>query len=247
MLEVKNLSFAVHGKKILRDVSVSFPQGKLSVILGPNGSGKSTLLSFLGRERICSHRVFLAGRDVAEIPDPAYARLVSMMTQRQEGTADFRVSHAVLMGRFPCKGRYDDYSEEDVRIAGESMAAAGILALKDRSLLALSGGELQRVRIARAFAQRASVMLFDEPTNHLDVKHKLFFLNRLKEESATSICVLHDISLAARFSEFLVVMKAGRCVAKGPTRSVLSGALLEDVFEVPFVSFQSGGISYWNY
>lgn len=244
---VKDLSFSTGGKAILKHISLSFAEGRFTAIVGPNGSGKSTLLSFLGRARYTRGCVFLRGEDIADIPLAQYARHVAMLTQERAAVPDFSVAHAVLMGRYPHKKKYADYTEEDVRIAKESMDEVGILPLRDRSLCSLSGGEFQRVRIARMLAQRTEIMLLDEPTNHLDVKHKVFLLRRLKELQRTSVCVLHDLSLAARFADDIVVMKDGRCMAFGETARIMHAALLEDVFEVPFIRFEKDGTVYWNY
>ncbi len=243
----KDLSYSIGGVPILQDISLSFRENAFTTILGPNGSGKSTLLSFLSGLRTSAGHVFLEGRDIAGIPRLEYARQVSMLSQEHASLPDFSVAHAVLMGRFPYKKPYGDYTKEDERIAHESMEEAGIPHLAGRTLKSLSGGEFQRVRIARVLAQRTPIMLFDEPTNHLDVKHKVFLLQRLRALRRTTICVLHDISLAAQYADAVAILKGGRCIAFGRTADILEEALLEKVFEVPFLRFERDGKTYWNY
>ena len=247
MFTVKKLTYEIEGHKILSDIQADFPKNRLTAVTGPNGSGKSTLLSFLSRDRRSSNTVFLNDRDIAEIDGREYARMVAMLPQQREMTADFFVRDVVVMGRFPYKEKFHDYTEEDRRIAASAMEQAGISSMANRKLSHLSGGEIQRVMIAKTLAQRAEVVLMDEPTNHLDVKYKIALMKTLRSYEGTVIMVLHDLSLAVEYCDNVILMKAGKIVKQGHSGEVLEPSLLQEIFEVPFVRYEINGRTYLNY
>mgnify|MGYP000581075349 CR=1 FL=1 len=247
MLSVKNLSFAIDGKTILDDVSVDFAVGKITAILGANGSGKSTLMSFLGKNRASRGRVFFSGEDICAITPHAYALKAAMLPQQRETIADFAVEDVVVMGRFPYKRQFRDYTDADYEIARTAMRQVGIEAMAKRRIGSMSGGEIQRVMIAKVLAQTPELILMDEPTNHLDVRYKVALMKTLRVYGGTIILVLHDLSLAAQYADRVVVMKAGRIRAAGETAAVMHTELLEEIFGVPFVRFEKDGRVYLNY
>ena len=247
MLSVRNLSFAVGDKTILHDVSVNFAEGKITAILGANGSGKSTLMSFLGKNRAAPGHIFLCGKDVSGIPSHAYAQRAAMLPQQRETIADFTVEDVVVMGRFPYKRQFRDYTEADYEIAQSAMREVGIEVMARRRIGSMSGGEIQRVMIAKVLAQRPELILMDEPTNHLDVRYKVALMNTLRTYGGTIILVLHDLSLAAQYADRVVVMKHGRIREEGDTADVMRTELLEEIFGVPFVRFEKDGRVYLNY
>ena len=247
MLTVKNLHCQVQDKEILKDVSASFPKGKITAIVGPNGCGKSTLMSFLCKARQAQSAVFLEGRDVAEITAAEYAQRVAMMPQQREVMADLKVRDIVVMGRFPFKQRFQDYSDKDYELAAQAMENAGVTGLADRHIGRLSGGEVQRVLIAKTFAQQPELILLDEPTNHLDVKYKVQLMRDLRAYGGTVVLVLHDLSLVVQYCDEVLVMTDGRPVCQGKAGEVMKPELLEQVFGVPFVSFEQAGHVYLNY
>ena len=247
IIEVKDLSFAVDGKKILNGVNATFGEGKITAIIGANGCGKSTLMSFLGKTRRSVNAVFFRGEDVDKIPAERYALQVSVLPQRQKMVADFRVEDVVVMGRFPYKKKFRDYTAEDRRIARKAMESVGIVDMAQRKLSRMSGGEVQRVLIAKALAQEPELILMDEPTNHLDVKYKIALMRTLQACGRTVIIVLHDLSLAIQYCDDVVVMAAGRVLTQGSARAIMQPDLLEKVFGVPFVKFERAGRTYINY
>lgn len=247
IIEVRSLSYVVDGKKILDGVNATFAEGKITAIIGANGSGKSTLLSFLSKTRRSVGNVFFKGQDVDSIPAARYALEVSVLPQRQRMVADFRVEDVVLMGRFPYKKKFRDYSETDRLVARRAMQSVGIEGMARRKLGRMSGGEIQRVLIAKALAQEPELILMDEPTNHLDVKYKLALMKTLQAYGRTVIIVLHDLSLASRFCDAVVVMAAGKVLTQGEASEIMQPALLEEVFGVPFVTFERDGRVYIGY
>lgn len=247
MLTVKDLSYRIGEQEILKDVQAHFRQGRMTAIVGPNGSGKSTLLSFLSRDKPSSGQVFLQGRDVSTIEANEYARLVAVLPQQRETIADFMVKDVVVMGRFPYKQGFRDYTEEDRRIAAEAMEQAGVSSMAERRISHMSGGEIQRVMIAKTLAQRSQLVLLDEPTNHLDVKYKLALMKTLQAYEGTVVMVLHDLSLAVAFCHDVIMMKKGSIVKQGAAGEVLEPGLLQEVFGVPFVRYEHEGRIYLNY
>ena len=247
IIEVKNLSYVIGEKKILDDVSVGFAAGKITAIIGANGSGKSTLMSFLSKTRRSKNSVCFKGRDVDKISAESYALQVSVLPQQQKMVADFRVEDVVVMGRFPYKKKFRDYTVEDRRIARKAMESVGIIDMAGRKLSQMSGGEIQRVLIAKALAQEPELILMDEPTNHLDVKYKIALMQTLQAYGKTVIIVLHDLSLAIQYCDNVVVMAAGRVLTHGAAKEIMQPELLEKIFGVPFVKFEREGRTYINY
>lgn len=247
IIEVRNLSYVIGEKKILDNVNATFTEGKITAIIGANGSGKSTLMSFLSKTRRSTNAVYFKGQDVAEIPAERYALQVSVLPQRQKMIADFRVEDVVVMGRFPYKKKFRDYTKDDRRIARKAMESVGITDMAERKLSQMSGGEIQRVLIAKALAQEPELILMDEPTNHLDVKYKIALMRTLQAYGKTVIIVLHDLSLAIQYCDEVIVMAGGRVLTQGIAREIMQPDLLEEIFGVPFVKFERDGRTYINY
>lgn len=237
LLVVQGLSYAAGEKQILDSLSFSLKEGCVTGIVGPNGCGKSTLLSHLSR-RIPSRRcVKYRGTPIERFSPAAYAREVAVLVQQGRGLSDaLSAEEVVLMGRYPFKDWLGGYTEKDRIIAARALRWSGAEHLAKKRMGTLSGGERQRVRIARAFAQEPRLLLLDEPTNHLDAKHKLALMKRLRayRMQGTVFVVLHDLSLAARFCDEVIIMQRGRIFASGTARETLVPDLLEEVFEVPF-------------
>lgn len=247
IIEVRNLSYIIGAKKILDNVNATFAEGKITAIIGANGSGKSTLMSFLSKTRRSENAVYFRGQDVSEISAERYALQVSVLPQRQKMVADFRVEDVVVMGRFPYKKKFRDYTAEDKKIARKAMESVGIIDMAERKLSQMSGGEIQRVLIAKALAQEPELILMDEPTNHLDVKYKIALMKTLQAYGKTVIIVLHDLSLAIQYCDDVIVMVSGRVLTQGTAREIMQPDLLEKIFGVPFVKFERGGRTYINY
>ena len=247
MFTVRNLTYRIGNQEILSEVQADFHKGRITAIVGPNGSGKSTLMSFLSRDKHSEGHVFLAGKDVSSIDTKDYARLVAVLPQQRETIADFLVKDVVVMGRFPYKQGFRDYTEEDRLIAARAMEQAGVSSMANRRISHMSGGEIQRVMIAKTLAQRAETVLLDEPTNHLDVKHKLALMRTLQNYAGTVVMVLHDLSLAVAYCHEVIVMKKGKIVKQGASKEVLQPDLLQEVFGVPFVRYAQEGRTYLNY
>lgn len=235
MLTVKHLSYSIHDKSILKDISLQIEEHTMTAIIGPNGCGKSTLLNHITGLHYSENTVFYKGQAIETIPRKQFAREIAVMIQQHNPTGDTMLAKdIVLMGRYPYKKQFMDYTEHDLTIAHEMMEKYGAVQYENTPLYQLSGGERQRVLIAKAFTQEPNLLLLDEPTNHLDIHHKINLMEELKKFTGTSIIILHDLNLAAQYCDNIIMMKHGEVVAHGSATEVMTPALLEEVFQVPF-------------
>ncbi|MEU8829005.1 ABC transporter ATP-binding protein [Streptomyces sp900116325] len=229
-LEIEGVTVEAAGARIVDDIHLTVESGAFVGLVGPNGSGKSTLLRCVYRAlRPAEGVVRLDGDDIHAMDSRAVARVLAVLPQESSAEFDFTVTEVVAMGRLPHRGRT---AVSDREICAEAMSRTGVTHLADRGFLALSGGEKQRVLIARALAQRPKVFVLDEPTNHLDIAHQLDVLSLVRGSGLTVLAALHDLNLAAAHCDLLYVVADGRVVASGPPRDVLQPALLADVFGV---------------
>ncbi len=232
-LDVKGASWAVAGAQILREVSLTCPSGSFVGVIGPNGSGKSSLLR-------CIYRVLEPTAGVITVDDQNVwrmsardmARRAAVVLQESDGQFDFSVREMVLMGRAPHKHLLEGESAGDRAIADEALVRVGMASFRDRSFLTLSGGEKQRVLLARALAQQPSLLVLDEPTNHLDIRHQLELLDLIRDLGITTIAALHDLNLAAWYGDYLYALDRGAVVASGPVGTVLTPTLIRSLYGV---------------
>ena len=230
MIEVKNLSFAYGKREILRDVSFRAESGEIVGILGNNGAGKSTLVTCLNRIlKPKSGKIILNGKDAETLSKRELAQYISYVAQKNEQTQT-TVFDSVLLGRKP----YIKWSigQEDIAVCDEIIERVGLSEMKLRALDELSGGELQKVMLARALVQQPKVMLLDEPTSNLDPKNQYEMMKLVRqvadEKNITVLVVIHDLSLAMRFCDKFLLMKDGKVFIYGD-KSVLTD---ENIFPV---------------
>lgn len=243
MYIVNHLSFSYPNKSVLHDITVQFPENKITAIIGPNGCGKSTLLKHLSKSIHSKDSITLNSEPLESINSSRFAKSVAILSQMHDAMIDdFLVKDIVLMGRYPHKTRFGNYTKQDVSIAQSYMEHIGITHLADEQVQHLSGGELQRAFIAKALTQEPTILLLDEPTNHLDLKYKLALMKELQHFEGTVIVVLHDIQLAATYCDNIVLMNKGRIIKTGTPQEVLTPELLAPVFEIPFTTTLENGI-----
>ena len=229
-LDIDGVTVEAAGNRIVDDIRLSVDSGAFVGLVGPNGSGKSTLLRCVYRAlRPVAGAVRLDGDAVHDMDARAAARVLAALPQESSAEFDFTVAEVVAMGRLPHRGRT---AASDREICVEAMRRTGVGHLAERGFLALSGGEKQRVLIARALAQQPKVLVLDEPTNHLDIAHQLDVLSLVRASGLTALAALHDLNLAAAHCDLLHVISGGRIVASGPPHDVLQPALLAEVFGV---------------
>jgi iron complex transport system ATP-binding protein len=223
----------------LAGVSLDARPGALTAIVGPNGSGKSTLVrALIGRVGLVRGAIRIDNSPVDAMTRDALARRVAVVTQREELAFPLDVSDYVGLGRFPHLGVWRTAEARDRRAIDESMDTAGVAGLRDRGIDALSGGEWQRVRLARALAQGGDAMVLDEPTAFLDVAHEMAvfeLLYRLARAGQAVLLVSHQLNLVARFADHMVLLHHGRIEAAGPPDAVMRADILERVYEWPLV------------
>ncbi|MFJ2236582.1 ABC transporter ATP-binding protein [Streptomyces sp. NPDC087859] len=229
-LDIEDVTVEIAGARIVDDLRLAVDSGAFVGLVGPNGSGKSTLLRCVYRAlRPSGGVVRLDGQDVHAMPARDTARVLAALPQESSAEFDFTVAEVVAMGRLPHRDRT---AAADAEICAEAMGRTGVEHLAERGFLALSGGEKQRVLIARALAQRPRVLVLDEPTNHLDIAHQLDVLSLVRASGVTVLAALHDLNLAAAHCDVLYVIADGRVVASGSPHDVLQPDLLAEVFGV---------------
>jgi iron complex transport system ATP-binding protein len=242
MISADAVSFAYDRGLVLDDVGLSVDPGAMVGLIGPNGSGKTTLLRTLYASLTPrAGLVTLDGDDVSRLGPRELARRLSVVVQDGAGELPITVAEMVLLGRSPHLTMFQRPLAEDHRVAASALRQVGARHLADRVFAGLSGGEKQRVLIARAIAQGADHLLLDEPTNHLDIRYQHEVLHLVRRLETTSVVVLHDLNLAARYCDHLVLLEAGRVVAAGSPDEVLAPEVLEPVYGIAVRRLRDGG------
>ncbi|MEE4353526.1 MAG: ABC transporter ATP-binding protein [Desulfatiglans sp.] len=231
----KDLTHAYGDLIVLKGLSFSVPLGDFFIVIGPNGSGKSTLMKTLsGIEKSMKGRVEILGRSIQSYSRKALARIMAYVPQMAPVDFPFTVKEVVLMGRAPHLGILGFEQERDFEIAAQAMSFTGVEDLQNRRMDQLSGGEIQRVFIARAICQEPRIVVLDEPTASLDLAHQVRIMDlmeRLKEEKAvTVVMVSHDVNLAAMYGDHLLLIKEGEVVSLGTPSEVLRYDILEEAY-----------------
>ncbi|WP_331460775.1 ABC transporter ATP-binding protein [Arthrobacter sp. zg-Y769] len=233
MIVAEGLSFNYGDIRVIDGVDLRTHEGRVLGLIGPNGSGKTTLLRILyGSLAPAAGTVTVDGQPLARLKPREAARSLSVVTQESDTESTMTVGEMVLLGRGPHLGPFERTGDQDHTIATNSLAKVGILHLGPRNFARLSGGERKRVLIARALAQQGTHMLLDEPTNHLDIRYQHEVLSLLSGLGSSSIVVLHDLNLAARYCDYLLLLDHGRVAAYGTVDEVLDPLLLESVYGV---------------
>ena len=237
-----------------RDVVVRYPRavqpavdglsfearrGAITALVGPNGSGKSTLVGALLRlQPHASGAIAIDAVALGDMDRRAFARAVAVVTQREALVFPLPVREYVALGRYPHEGAWRAAGPADDAAVGRAIGLAGVEPLADRRTHELSGGEWQRVRIARALAQGGDALVLDEPTTFLDIAHEMAMFElfaRLAREGMAILLVSHQLNLVARFADAMVLLDRGRVAAAGPPASVMQAAVLEPVYDWPLV------------
>ncbi|WP_213450104.1 ABC transporter ATP-binding protein [Rhizomonospora bruguierae] len=232
-LSVAGASVEIDTIPIVTRADFDVAAGEKVGLVGPNGSGKTTLLRAIYRSvRLVRGAVFLDGRDVIELRQREIARRAALVAQETVADFDFSVEEVVALGRAPHQRAFDRESAADRHAIAEGLERVGMASYRTRAFATLSGGEKQRVLLARALAQETDLLLLDEPTNHLDIAAALDLLGLVRSLNLSTLCVLHDLNLAAAYCDRVCVLSAGRVVAVGPPAEVLTESLIHDVFGV---------------
>lgn len=230
-LQDLNVSFAE--KNILKGISLYVSDNKFTGLIGPNGCGKSTLLK-------CIYRVlapdagfiYIDEKKLQDYTLKETAKKQAVLAQHNFYNFDFEVIDVVLMGRSPYKKNLENDTDEDYAFAISSLKTVGMENFMHSNFSQLSGGEQQRVMLARALTQNTPCLILDEPTNHLDIKYQLQLLNIIKDRKLTVIAAIHDLNIAAMYCDEIIAMKNGTVLTIGPPDAVLTSKIIYELFEV---------------
>jgi iron complex transport system ATP-binding protein len=243
-ISIKNAEYRYGQGFHLRPVNVEIESGTFMVLIGPNGSGKSTLFSLInGVLKPLRGSVEVGSRPVASIPAKERARMMGMVPQVNKISFDYSVEEIVAMGRYPYQGFFSGESGEDRAVIEKVIDRLDLKKFRDRPVQSLSGGEYQRVLLARVLVQQTHILLLDEPGNHLDLKHQTLLLGLLREEvnnGKTVVAVLHDLNQAMLYADKGILLNEGECVGMGKPSEFLNTSLIKDVFEVSLREYHNG-------
>ncbi len=248
MLKVSNLAYSVNDTTILDDVSIAINKGEFVGIIGPNGSGKSTLI-----RNICKHvtpnkgEISVCDMDINSISNKKLAAMLSLVSQENETPFDFTVFDVLQMGRYHKKGLFEAQNDEDKLIIRDALDKVGLNNFEKRSFLSLSGGEKQRVLIARALVQDTNIIVLDEPTNHLDIGSVLSTLKMLRSSGKTIVVALHDLSIASKYCDRIYVLNGGAVICKGAPLDVINKDLIRELYNIECEVFNYKNNIYLNF
>ena len=238
-LEVNDVAVQIASRRIVEEVSLHVAPGEIVGLIGPNGSGKSTLLRSIYRLlKPVAGYVQLGSDDVWKLSAREAARRTAVVVQETPSDFEFTVAEVVEMGRTPHKGLLEADNQRDAQIVAEALRRVNMTAFAERSFNTLSGGEKQRVLVARALAQEPKLLVLDEPINHLDIRYQLELLNLVRSLGITTLVTLHDLNLAATYCHRLYLLADGKIVTAGTPEDVLTPAWVRDVYGVAAVSGQ---------
>jgi iron complex transport system ATP-binding protein len=237
MIELQDITFSYDAARVIDGVTFSIDDGEFVGVIGPNGSGKTTLLKLLSKVlRPHSGTIKIKGKDISRISSRELARTIAVVPQESNVLFPFTVREIVLMGRYPHLSALSFEHRQDIDIADETMRTTDVAQFADRLITEVSGGEKQRVIIARALAQQPAAMLLDEPTAFLDIRHQIDVHELLKslneKRRMTILCISHDLNLAARYCKRLILLDHGRVAADGSPTDVLTPDNILRVFGV---------------
>jgi len=237
-MEIKELSFQYkNSPPIIKGLSTSFAEGKITTIIGPNGSGKSTLLGLMARNYTPNAgQIMIDGRELQSLKGKELARLIAVVHQQNDAPYDLTVERLVSYGRMPYRAMFSQETDEDRQAIAWALECTKLTEFRSRRLNELSGGQKQRAWIAMALAQKTSVLFLDEPTTFLDIYYQIELLDLVKElnevHGLTIVMVLHDVNQAVRYSDHIKVVKDGELIAEGEPEVVMTSELMKTVYDV---------------
>lgn len=251
MLEVKNVCCGYNGIDIVKQVSFNINRGENLCIVGPNGCGKSTLLKAISNLISFNGEIKLDGKNINALKRKELATKIALMTQSSNIQFPYTIFETVALGRYAhLNSIFSRLSKKDEEVINESLKMVGLLDIKNKLISELSGGQLQRVFLARAFSQDPEVILLDEPTNHLDLRCQIEILDYLKswakEKNKIVIAVLHDLNLVQNYGDRVLMLNDGVIKGNGNTKEVLNSDDLEEVYGIDIKTFMVRTLEKWK-
>lgn len=248
VLSVHELEYAVRGCKILKKVSLEVKEGEFVGVIGPNGSGKSTLLKNIYKIAVPDGgRIYVNGCDLAHMTNRQMAREIAVVAQENNTNFDFTVEEVVAMGRYPHKKMMEPLSDSDIAAVQQMVRTVEMEDFLKSSFLNLSGGEKQRVLIARALVQDTGLVVLDEPTNHLDVGSQIRTLQLMKNSGKTILAALHDLGIASKYCDRIYVMCEGKILCGGRPDEMINAELIEKLYGIHAEVFGHHGRTFIDY
>lgn len=252
MLTLKNVSAGYNGCDVISDISLNVTEGENLCIIGPNGCGKTTLIKAIAGIIPHSGSISIDGINTSSMKRADVAKRIAVMSQISSIYFSYTVYETVLLGRYlhMKSGAFREPSSKDVEYAQKCMKAVGILDLKNKQISTLSGGQLQRVYLARTLAQEPSIILLDEPTNHLDLKSQAELIDFLKlwskQEGNTVIGVLHDLNLTMKLADNVLLLNNGTAAAYGRPDEVVSSKMINEAYEMNVSEYMVDSLKFWQ-
>ena len=232
-IKTENVNVVLEDNNILKDINIEVDNKEVVGIIGPNGSGKSTLLKCIYRVLKPSNGIVKFDyADIKNISVKESSKKLAVLSQHNNYNFDFTVKEIVLMGRSPHKKFMERDNKEDYDIVNDALKKVDMMNFKDRNFQSLSGGEQQRVILARALAQQPKCLILDEPTNHLDIKYQLQLMRIVKSLNIKVIAAIHDLNIATMYCDKIYVLKDGKIVQYGTPKEILTPQLIKNVYEV---------------
>lgn len=252
MLSLKNVSAGYNGIDVISNINLNVSEGENLCILGPNGCGKTTLIKTIAG--IIPHRgtIKIDETNISSMKRTSVAKKIAVMSQISNIYFSYTVYETVLLGRYlHMKDKaFKEPTLKDKEYADKCLKAVDLLSLKNKQINTLSGGQLQRVYLARTLAQEPSIILLDEPTNHLDLKNQAELIDFLKswskKEGHTVIGVLHDLNLAMKLADNILLLDKGNTAAYGKSEEVVSSKILNDVYDMDVAGYMIDSLKHWE-
>lgn len=232
-LEIRDLDVSIGKKKIVHHISLKAESNKITAILGPNGSGKSTILKTIYSSlKQSKGNIYIDNKEISQYSSRELAQTMAVVGQFNSMNFDFSVEEIVLMGRTPHLGMLQRETNRDYELVHQALEKVDMLSFSQRKFQSLSGGEKQRVILARALVQEPKILILDEPTNHLDIKQQLQVLSIAKTLNITVLAALHDLSMTSQFCDYLYFLKDGKIKAFGSPNETINEKNILDIYDV---------------
>ena len=235
ILEIENLTYKIDDSLISDGINIKFEENTFTGIIGPNGSGKSTLLKQIYRVlKPTKGKIFFDGIDIEDISSKKMARQMAVLPQENQSDFDYTVREIILMGRFPYHSFFmgDHDFDADINLMKKYLDIVGLREQENQYFKTLSGGEKQRVLLARALVQEAELLILDEVTNHLDIGYQYKVLEILKDLNMTIISAIHDLNLAMKFCDQVVIIDKGRIIVTGNPKDIITRENMKEIFKI---------------